>query len=435
MALASKVNIYPLAILLPGAFALRYLTIDRRQQTESALFVEDQQSEEETIHRPSSIVHHPRSTAYWLLITACLIAGGLAALISFRIFQPYAFDGLGLNPQWIANIQEQRIQAKGDADLPWNLQWARRSHLYSFENLTTWGLGLPLGILAWIGFLTMGWRILKGEWRHALLWGWTAAYFLWQSMEFNPTMRYQLPIYPLLGMMAAWVVFEQLRVYAQMYKLQPSKYSVLRCHWNIVDRIHRRVGIRLPKHLHARRTAHCRLALDLSKRAGSHQLYTSKRTSSIYNQPIPIQPETSVNASAPYDISFISNADGLLTAITLGHAANALASSSTLSLTLSSGADHTPEQILAIASLTSDFSATNDPRGKEYTLEFDKPVKIAKGIQYYLRLQINRGHPRDHRLCRRQRNGLRLPASLPRGWLRRLRRTLPRRPESASLLG
>ena len=146
-------------------------------------------------------------TDYWSLITVFLIAGGLATLLSFRIFQPYAFDGLGLNLQWISNIAEQRAQAAG-SDLPWNLQWARRSHLYSFTNLTTWGLGLPLGILAWAGFLLMGWRIIKGEWKHLLLWGWTAFYFLWQSLQFNPTMRYQLPIYPLLGMMAAWFIFE-----------------------------------------------------------------------------------------------------------------------------------------------------------------------------------------------------------------------------------
>ena len=54
----------------------------------------------------------------------------------------------------------------------------------------------------------MGWRIIKGEWKHLLLWGWTAFYFIWQSLQFNPTMRYQLPIYPLLCMMAAWFFFE-----------------------------------------------------------------------------------------------------------------------------------------------------------------------------------------------------------------------------------
>ena len=125
------------------------------------------------------------------------------------VFQPYTFDGLGLDPRWVADITQQRAQATGEADLPWNLQWARRSHLYSFTNLTVWGLGSPLLVLlAWAGFLTMGWRILKGEWRHALLWGWTAIYFLWQSLQFNPTMRYQLPIYPLLAMIAAWFVYE-----------------------------------------------------------------------------------------------------------------------------------------------------------------------------------------------------------------------------------
>ena len=382
MALASKVNIYPLAILLPVAFALRYLTIDRGQQTESVIPVEDQQGEAETVHRPQPI------TNYYLLIALCLIAGGLAALISFRIFQPYAFDGLGPNPQWIANIQEQRIQAKGDADLPWNLQWARRSHLYSFENLTTWGLGLPLGILAWIGFLYMGWRIIKGEWRHALLWGWTAAYFLWQSMEFNPTMRYQLPIYPLLAVMAAWVIFEKLPI--TNYKLR-SAYSALRISVAVIV-----IGL-TAAWAFAFQSIYTR---EEPRIAASRWIYQNvpgpinlriETDNSTYNQPIPIQPETSVNASAPYDTTFVSNADGLLTSITLGHAANALASSSTLSLTLSSGIDHTPEQILATASLTSDFPSANDPRGKEYTLEFDKPVKIAKGIQYYLRLQIDQG--------------------------------------------
>ncbi len=50
--------------------------------------------------------------------------------------------------------------------------------------------------------------MIKGEWaQHFLLWSWTAGYFVWQSLQYNPTMRYQLPIYPLLAMMAAWFVF------------------------------------------------------------------------------------------------------------------------------------------------------------------------------------------------------------------------------------
>ncbi|MCE7861785.1 MAG: hypothetical protein DYG86_18615, partial [Chloroflexi bacterium CFX2] len=175
MAMASKINAAAMAVVLPFAFFVRWLVHDRRKTL---------------------------ATGYWSLIIFSLVAGGLACILSFRIFQPYAFDGLMLDKGWIAGISEQRLQATGKADLPWNLQWARRSHLYSFENLTVWGLGLPLGILAWAGFLYMGWRILKGEYRHLLLWGWTAFYFTWQSLQFNATMRYQLPIYPLLCMMS-----------------------------------------------------------------------------------------------------------------------------------------------------------------------------------------------------------------------------------------
>jgi len=193
MAMASKINAAALALMLPGAFIIRY-------------FIHDRKSNEWNTEHELPITNY-QSSDYWSLITVFLIVGGLATLVSFRIFQPYAFEGLGLNVQWLSNIMEQRAQAAG-SDLPWNLQWARRSHLYSFSNLTTWGLGLPLGILAWAGFLLMGWRIIKGEWRHLLLWGWTAFYFLWQSFQFNPTMRYQLPVYPLLAMMAAWAIFE-----------------------------------------------------------------------------------------------------------------------------------------------------------------------------------------------------------------------------------
>src|SRR5574341_600676 len=181
---ASKINAVVLAVVLPGALALRFM----RKPSEDHPLESD------------------RPTEHWLLLTIYLLAGGLATLLTFRIFQPYAFIGLLPNMQWIANLKEQYAQATGTADLPWNLQWTRRTHLYSFTNLTVWGLGLPLGILAWTGFLVMAWRMLKEERQHILLWGWTALYFGWQSLAFNPTMRYQLPVYPLLCMMAGWFV-------------------------------------------------------------------------------------------------------------------------------------------------------------------------------------------------------------------------------------
>ena len=383
MALASKVNIYPLAVLLPGAFALRYFISDRKILT--ILTEEESPLPDGEIHHPSSMVSN-----YWILIVLSLIAGGLASFISFRIFQPYAFDGLLPSEQWIANIQEQRAQATGEADRPWNLQWARRSHLYSFINLTVWGLGLPLGILAWIGFIYMGWRILKGEWRHALLWGWTAAYFIWQSLQFNPTMRYQLPIYPLLAMMAAWLIFE-------LAGLKVGTFKRL----NVPMVLASVIGIMVVALTAAWAFAfHSIYLRDEPRMAASRWIFQNvpgpinvqyQTAEGIYNQPLPFPTDGFVEAGFPYDTTFVANSDGMIESVKLGYAANTLASPSTVSLTLSDASMPTPEQALAIASLTADFPAGDDLRGSEVTFKFNKPVSITKGLQYYLRLEVNQG--------------------------------------------
>ena len=351
MALASKLNIYPLAVLLPGAFAVRYLTIDRKPKTGDF---------------GANEIDHPSFdfNKYLLFIISCLVVGGLAAIISFRIFQPYAFDGLKPDPRWVADITQQRAQATGETDMPWNLQWVRRSHLYSFTNLTIWGLGLPLGILAWIGFLYMGWRIFKGERRHLLLWGWTAAYFIWQSLQFNPTMRYQLPIYPLLAMMASWFVFEQL----------PITNPKLRNTANITRSILAIIVIVLTAAwAFAFQSIYLR---DEFRIAASRWIFQNvpgpinvkyQTDNSIYTQPLPFPSDGFIQAGSPYDTIFTAQSDGLIESITLAHAANAVVSSSTVNLILSNAFNPTPDQILATASLTSDFAISKDIRGDTYT--------------------------------------------------------------------
>ena len=390
MSMASKVNIYPLAVLLPGAFALRYFITDRQMLVaQNSSFSDGEEQGEGNIVAKGGI--NKAHTDYWLYIALFLIAGGLAAFISFRFFQPYAFDGVLPSKQWVANIQEQRVQARGDADLPWNLQWARRNHLYSFINLTTWGLGLPLGILAWIGFIYMGWRIIKGERRHALLWGWTAAYFVWQSLQFNPTMRYQLPIYPLLAMMAAWVVFE----FANL-NIKPFK------RFNYPKILASVVGLSVITLTAVWAFAfHSIYLRDEPRIAASRWIYQNvpgpinveiqTPSDGTYNQPLPFPTDGFIQAGTPYDTTFIAQTDGVVDSIKLGHASNTLASPSTVSLLLSTTPDPPPDQVLTTASLTADFSTVNDSRGDPYTLEFDKPIQVEKGQQYNLHFEVDSG--------------------------------------------
>ncbi|HUG33761.1 MAG TPA: DUF2298 domain-containing protein, partial [Anaerolineales bacterium] len=363
MALASKVNIYPLAVLLPGAFALRFF-LERKNQ--------------ESFNTQNWL------TAHWSLITACLIAGGLAALISFRVFQPYAFDGIGLNPQWVANIQEQRVQARGDADLPWNLQWARRSNLFSFTNLTVWGLGIPLGILAWIGFLYMGWRIFKGEWRHALLWGWTAAYFLWQSLQFNPTMRYQLPIYPLLAMMAAWVAFELAGLKVATFK-----------RFNISTIIASVVGVTVVVLTAAWAFAfHSIYLRDEPRIAASRWIYQNipgpinlhiETGDSIYNQPVPFPTGVFIQPGEPYQTSFIPKSDGLLKDVSLAHVAS-IPDPISSQLLLTVWQSLTDPQPLASGITTQASQEISDASSR--LVNFDQAPALTASQTYYLKFEM-----------------------------------------------
>jgi hypothetical protein len=88
------------------------------------------------------------------LILICLVAGGIAAIISFH-FQPYAFSGLGLNRR-VASIAEQRAQAAGSAHPD-----CGRAVLicirFKPDRLGAWALP------GRAGFFWMGWRILKGS--------------------------------------------------------------------------------------------------------------------------------------------------------------------------------------------------------------------------------------------------------------------------------
>lgn len=374
LAMASKVNIYPLALLLPAAFTIRLIR-DRAER------------------------EHFLTTDYWRQVIVYLAVGGIAAFLAFRIFQPYAFDGIMPSEQWLANIAEQRGQANGDADLPWNLQWARRSHLYSFSNLTVWGLGLPLGILAWAGFLYMGWRILKGEWKHALLWGWTAIYFIWQSLQFNPTMRYQLPIYPLLAMMAAWGIFEIAGIRLKLGRSQKSSTVNLKPLAVVLG-----AGVLVITALWAY-AFHTIYVRDEPRIAASRWIYQNVPAAinvsiqtlgdGSYRQPLPYIEGSAIQPGAPYETSFNAQQDGISTEIVLGHVLNpseppeSNQGAQTLTLTVSSAPDPSPEQVLAQASLSGDFSPGKDPRGEAATLTFDRPVIVSSGQSYFLRFETD----------------------------------------------
>lgn len=185
MALASKLSIWALAVLLPLAGLLAYLKTPSEN----------------------------RETSVPLIIRNLAVAG-ILAFLTFRFFQPYSFMGPGffglkLNPGWLSSMRELSTLMKGDVDVPYALQWARRPDTFTIQNLVLWGLGIPLGVLSLVGLLWMTWRMIKGDWqKHVLIWSWTVFVLVNQSLTFVKSMRYIISIYPALALIAAWTIFK-----------------------------------------------------------------------------------------------------------------------------------------------------------------------------------------------------------------------------------
>lgn len=161
-----------------------------------------------TWRRPSE-----RAVVFETVLAGWVIAAG-AAFCAFRVLQPFAFAGPGflglrLNDRWLAIMREVTDQVAGHSEWPPNHHWTSRPFTYAWTNMVLWGLGAPLGLAAWLGWAWAAWRCWKGEWRrHLLPVVWVAGYFLWQNAQFWRYMRYFMPIYPFLILLAAWALVE-----------------------------------------------------------------------------------------------------------------------------------------------------------------------------------------------------------------------------------
>lgn len=363
MAAASKINAVALAVLLPAAVAIRWLSLSQ-----------------------------PERERWAMVYLRNLILAGIVSVVAFRIFQPYAFQGPGFfgfipNEQWVNNIRDQRAQAAGDVDFPPALQWARRPQWFAFQNLVLWGLGLPLGLLAWAGFAWMGWRMLKGEWhRHALVWGWTALYFTWQGITFftwNPTMRYLLLIYPALAIIAAWAVFAL------------ARSGPLRAGWQARRLLAWGLGAGVLLATFAWAFAFLQIYMrPLTRVEASRWIYQNvpgpitlhiDAGGQQVNQPLAFRSGVTVlGGGAPMALAFQPRAAGDIIQIDFEHVLDTSfrAENSTLLVALSRSPGF--QDSLAVARLTDMFRSDGDPRGKPHRLAFDTMVALDPNQMVYL---------------------------------------------------
>jgi uncharacterized membrane protein len=160
----------------------------------------------------------PHSPGKWvaglrglLSVIGLFTLSGVVAILTFRICQPDAFSGPGFwglvpSERWLANMNQARLLVSGEIDTPPGHQWTNRTALwFPWKNMVVWGMGPPLGLTAWIAWLAAAWLLVRhGRASHLIPVLWIGVLFLHQGTQWVKSMRYFLPIYPLLALSAAW---------------------------------------------------------------------------------------------------------------------------------------------------------------------------------------------------------------------------------------
>jgi len=131
-----------------------------------------------------------------------LVLAAAATIFVFLVAEPYALLDL---PNFVQQVSEQGNLARGMLDLPYVRQFAGTiPYLYEAQNMLLWGLGVFLALAACVGLVWLLWRAWR---REAGLWAvllcWVVVYGAITGSFYVKFMRYMLPVYPFLTLMAA----------------------------------------------------------------------------------------------------------------------------------------------------------------------------------------------------------------------------------------
>ncbi len=383
-------------------------------------------------------VRVPRSERALMLRRAVfgVLIAGMATLIVFRFAYPHAFSGpsiigfpdfnlllqpsapdaklehllqfLGVNPNFVFQLKQAAYFTSGNYDGPPNYQWINRPpYLFALRNIVEWGLGIPLGVtavIAWVWAFVQMIRARKLWTRHALLVVWILVYFGYLGKSWVATMRYFMPLYPMLMLLAAWAMVELVKrartiklpvaevnamitsageslrrptvhtAIASLILIFVTGFSVL---WGFgFSRIYTRQLTRVNASQWFLRTVPGALAATINMPNGDAVVmnlpYTSGNT--IPNDP-----------SAPLAVQQKAPADGTFSTLTLAHVLDpAHTGKTTISAHL---IDIVTQQPLASGTLAANFGTTNtSPLGDGYTIALDRTVMVTATQQIRIEL-------------------------------------------------
>ena len=306
---------------------------------------------------------------------------------------------------------EIRGQVTGDVDFPPNHQWTNRpAFIFPLENMIKWGMGVPLGIIVWIGFAFSAWQAVRGKFdRHLIPLVWSGVYFAWQGSQWVKPMRYFMPIYPTLIILGAWILF----VIWDRAIGKRDEYETITSELDYVDRLGLWIAAQLPtvpKLLSGAVAATLMIAVVAATGAWAFaftRIYTRPVTrlaasqwmqqnipgpinlrietpSGVINQPISVPNDFTYPPDTAYPSPFNALADGEVGSIFLLHILDTGRDIGSDSLKVTLSADPSGLNVLATGSITADFGKAADARGDSQLINLDRMATLKKGTQYWL---------------------------------------------------
>jgi YYY domain-containing protein len=330
-----------------------------------------------------------------------------ATIFTFRIANPHAFTGgpgiLGFfniipYKPWVDELLKSQALATGNVDFPPNHQWASRTpYLFPWRNMVLWGMGVPLGLMAWFGWGWAAVQILRArpQWtRHILLVAWILVYFGYMGRQWVMTMRYYFNLYPFLILCAAWALWEIFsRSWAWMQR-NPTAVRRLAAAtgtllligvvattalWSVMFvRIYQRQLTRVEATRWVQRNLPAGFSTTLTAPDGRTRLIN-----------IQVNGTSDINVAqykpAERQIYPIARLAGLVVnRVTINGLGDPERSGKPKHFSVALSTDERGIDIVSAGTIEADFGAKSDPLSSTYTVILNQPLMIAPGQPYWL---------------------------------------------------
>ena len=150
-----------------------------------------------------------------LAATGQLAVAGVVAILTFIVTNPFAVIELRA---YVSNVLAQNAMVSGLMDAPYTRQYiGTLPYWYFVQQLSQWGLGWPLGVVAWGGFV---WALVRFGMRRAgraevVMLAWALPYFALTGAFHAKFLRYMAPLLPFLLIFGAGAVLAAYRWMSQ----------------------------------------------------------------------------------------------------------------------------------------------------------------------------------------------------------------------------